>query len=112
MQKNKILVMITLIFFVIVVLWIYIPSEPDKVASVSEPVEYKEGLDKKNSGSGRLHKTFKPLINRKKIDGSKDPVKVLLQDEIKLEQEQIDIDKIIDKLEDDDDVNKIFTNLA
>lgn len=89
MQKNKILVMITLIFFVIVVLWIYIPSEPDKVASVSEPVEYKEGLDKKNSGSGRLHKTFKPLINRKKIDGSKDPVKVLLQDEIKLEQEQI-----------------------
>ncbi|MFA6196376.1 MAG: YebC/PmpR family DNA-binding transcriptional regulator [Sulfurimonas sp.] len=28
------------------------------------------------------------------------------------EQEQIDIDKIIDKLEDDDDVNKIFTNLA
>ncbi len=28
------------------------------------------------------------------------------------EQEQVDIDKIIDKLEDDDDVNKIFTNLA
>lgn len=28
------------------------------------------------------------------------------------EQEQLDIDKIIDKLEDDDDVNKIFTNLA
>ena len=28
------------------------------------------------------------------------------------EKEQLDIDKIIDKLEDDDDVNKIFTNLA
>jgi YebC/PmpR family DNA-binding regulatory protein len=28
------------------------------------------------------------------------------------EEEQVDINKIIDKLEDDDDVNKIFTNLA
>ncbi|MFA6190864.1 MAG: YebC/PmpR family DNA-binding transcriptional regulator [Sulfurimonas sp.] len=28
------------------------------------------------------------------------------------EKEQLDIDKIIDKLEDDEDVNKIFTNLA
>lgn len=89
MQKNKILVTITLIFFVIVVLWIYKPSDPSEAPSVSEPVEYKKGLDKKDSELERLHKTSKPLINRRKIDGSENQVKVLLQDEIKLEQEQI-----------------------
>jgi len=81
--------MITLIFIVIVVLWIYIPSEPSKVPSISEPVEYKKRLDKKNSESERLHKTPNHLINKRKNDEAEDQVKVLLQDEIKLEEEQI-----------------------
>jgi hypothetical protein len=89
MHKNKILLIITLIFIVIAVICIYISSEPSNTPPVSKPVEYKIVLAKKAPTLESLHKSSEPLIDTRKIDDSKIQVKALLEDEIQLEQEQI-----------------------
>jgi hypothetical protein len=89
MHKNKILLIITLIFIVIAVICIYISSEPSNTPPVSKPVEYKIVLAKKAPTLEGLHKSSEPLIDTRKIDDSKIQVKALLEDEIQLEQEQI-----------------------
>jgi hypothetical protein len=89
MHKNKILLIITLIFIVIAVICIYISSEPSNTPPVSKPVEYKIVLAKKAPTLEGLHKSSEHLIDTRKIDDSKIQVKALLQDEIQLEQEQI-----------------------
>ena len=89
MHKNKILLIITLIFIVIAVICIYISSEPSNTPPVSKPVEYKIVLAKKAPTLESLHKSSEPLIDTRKIDDSKIQVKALLEDEIQPEQEQI-----------------------
>ncbi|MEY3788114.1 MAG: hypothetical protein RLZ75_2321 [Pseudomonadota bacterium] len=89
MHRNKILLIITFIFVVIAVVYIFILSEPTSTPSFSNAVENKIALAKKAPALEGLHKSSEPLIDMKKIDSSKIQVKALLQDEIQLEQEQI-----------------------
>jgi hypothetical protein len=89
MHKNKILLIITLIFIVIAVICIYISSEPSNTPPVSKPVEYKIVLAKKAPTLEGLHKSSEHLIDTRKIDDSKIQVKALLQDEIQLEHDLI-----------------------